>query len=176
MLPKRRKAQNSAVIVCGAKQSQRTRLPTAPVALSSAELKARAFRFLARREHSRRELQRKLTRYGATEADIETLLDQLQASGKLSEARLVEQTVAIRGKRFGYRKLEQELRAKGVSDAQIAAGLQGKDQELQSAKAVWQRKFGQLPNSLQEKARQVRFLQNRGFTIDVIYQVLSLRD
>ncbi len=149
----------------------------AAVALSSTELKARAFRFLARREHSRLELQRKLARFGAPEADIEALLDQLQASGKLSEVRLVEQTLAIRGKRFGHRKLEQELRAKGVSEAQINAGLHGsKEQELQAATAVWQRKFGQLPNSLQEKARQVRFLQNRGFTLDVIYKVLSIKD
>lgn len=151
--------------------------PEEAVALAPTELKARAFRLLARREHSRLELQRKLARLGAAQTELDALLDQLQASGKLSEARLVEQTVAIRGKRFGHRKLEQELRAKGVSDAQITAGLQhSREQELQAATAVWQRKFGQLPNSLQERARQVRFLQNRGFTLDVIYKVLSIKD
>jgi regulatory protein len=148
-----------------------------PVPVSSQELRTRALRLLARREHSCLELHRKLSRLGAAQADIEALLDQLQSTGKLSEARLVEQTVAIRGKRFGQLKLQQELRAKGVSEAQIEAGMAGsKQNELQAATAIWRRKFGQLPKSLQEKARQVRFLQNRGFALDVIYQILSIRD
>jgi regulatory protein len=143
-------------------------------ALSARELLKRALRLLARREHSRAELSCKLLRLGASEQDTETLLDQLQASGKLSEVRLVEQTIAIRGKRYGPLKLQHELRAKGVSEAQIAAGLsESKAQELQAATAVWQRKFGQLPKSLQEKARQVRFLQNRGFSLNVIHNIMN---
>jgi regulatory protein len=148
-----------------------------PPALAPHDLRERALRLLARREHSRVELSRKLARLGACAPDIEALLDQLQTSGKLSEARLVEQTVAIRGKRYGHLKLQHELRAKGVSEAQIAAGLQrDKSQELQAATAVWQRKFGQLPKSLQEKGRQIRFLQNRGFSSDVIHKLLNKRD
>jgi regulatory protein len=154
---------------------QDPRRPAEPVALSVRDLRERALRLLARREHSRLELSQKLSRLGATEQDIEALLDQLQASGKLSEARLVEQTLAIRGKRYGHLKLKHELRAKGVSDAQIAEGLgRSKILELQAATAIWQRKFGQFPKSIQEKARQVRFLQNRGFSLEVIHIFLNI--
>jgi regulatory protein len=147
------------------------------IAHSQTGLQVRALRFLAQREHSRLELERKLARYGASNEEIANLLDRLQADGKLSEARLIEQTVAIRGKRYGRLKLKHELRAKGVSDAAITAGLEhGKTGELLAATAVWQRKFGRLPKSLLEKARQVRFLQNRGFTSDVIYKILSITD
>jgi len=43
---------------------------------------------------------------------------------------------------------------------------------LEAARGVWQRKFGALPQDASEKARQVRFLQSRGFGFDVIFQVL----
>jgi regulatory protein len=138
------------------------------------ELRQRALRLLARREHSRLELHRKLARLGANEPDIESLLDRLQGEGKLSEARLVEQTVAIRGKRFGQLKLQHELRAKGVSEAQIEAGLRrSEDEELAAASAVWRRKFKQAPRSNEEKAKQIRFLQNRGFSLEISLKILK---
>ncbi|HEU0282876.1 MAG TPA: RecX family transcriptional regulator, partial [Gallionella sp.] len=47
-----------------------------------------------------------------------------------------------------------------------------KESELEAARSVWQRKFGTLPQDDKEKARQMRFLQSRGFGFEVIFQVL----
>ncbi len=51
-----------------------------------------------------------------------------------------------------------------------------KETELEAARDVWQRKFGALPQDDKEKAKQVRFLQSRGFALDVIFKVLRLDD
>jgi len=48
-----------------------------------------------------------------------------------------------------------------------------KESELDAAREVWQRKFGIQPREDKEKARQMRFLQSRGFSIEVILKVLK---
>ena len=137
------------------------------------ELKNRALRMLARREHSRAELAQKLAAHGNTE-DIQAVLDQLEQSGLLSDARFVEAFVCARASRCGAAKLRHGLRARGVSEELIAAALEG-DRESEGARAreVWRRKFGALPQDRSEYARQARFLQGRGFSSEVIRRVLK---
>jgi len=140
-------------------------------------LRERALRLLARREHTRRELARKLAADTEDLAAIETLLDELEARGWLSEARVAEQLVHSRRNRFGIRRIERDLRGKGVSDEAVAAALtQLKEGELEAARGVWRRKFGRLPASGAERAKQIRFLQGRGFDLDVIFKVIKGMD
>jgi regulatory protein len=128
---------------------------------------------LARREHSRRELARKLAPHAADPAEVERVLDELQARGWLSEHRLVEQLVHARRARYGARRIVQELLAKGVSEAAMAEALPAlRRGELQAARGVWQKKFGRQPRTAAERARQVRFLQGRGFALDVILKII----
>ena len=137
-------------------------------------LRARALKALARREHSRQELQAKLQPHAEDPAAIGPLLDDLEKRGWLSEARFVEHTTTIRRRRFGAARILHELREKGVSDAALAAAQsQLKDSEVEAARAVWQKKFGSLPTTLAERARQARFLASRGFSAEVVHAVLK---
>lgn len=136
-------------------------------------LRERALRMLARREHSRLELRRKLAPHVEEFDDIEALLDNLEKRGWLSEKRVVEQTVYSRRSRYGAMRIVHELREKGVSDDAIAeAEPKIRESELETAHEVWRKKFRSLPRSAAERARQMRFMQSRGFDMDVIRKVL----
>ena len=75
--------------------------------------------------------------------------------------------------RFGAQRIAHELREKGLSDAAIAgAQLQLQASELDAARVVWMKKFGVAPANARDKARQMRFLQGRGFSLDIIRRVL----
>lgn len=137
------------------------------------DLRARALACLARREYSRQELARKLAPHAEEEAALESLLDDLQARGWLSETRFVEQMIRVRQEKFGSRRIVHELREKGVAEQAIQAALPHlKESELETARAVWARKFGNPPQDAKERAKQMRFLQSRGFGLDVIGKVL----
>lgn len=140
-------------------------------------LRERALKLLARREHSRRELVRKLAPHSEDPDELERVLDELEARGWLSERRVVEQVVHARRTRFGARRIERELLEKGVSEEAVAVALpELKAGELEAARAVWRRKFGRQPRTAAERARQARFLQGRGFPLDVILKVIKDRD
>jgi regulatory protein len=137
-------------------------------------LKERAIKLLARREHTRRELARKLAADAEDPVEIERLLDDLEERGWLSETRVAEQFIHTRRGRFGARRIERDLRGKGVSDEAVAAALpQLKEGELEAARGVWRRKFGRQPRTASERGRQVRFLQGRGFELEVIFKVIK---
>ena len=137
------------------------------------DLKTRAMRFLARREHSRVELGRKLAAYAEDYAEVEALLDELQKRGWLSDERYADQMVQIRRGKFGSVRIAHELREKGVDEALIAGTLTAlKESELDAARAVWAKKFGELPGDAKERAKQIRFLMSRGFRHEIISRVL----
>ncbi len=139
----------------------------------SSRLKGKALRLLARREHSRAELTQKLSAEGTRE-DIQVVLDQLERSGLLSDARFAESFVSSRAARVGNARLRHDLRAKGIADDLIAAALPAEtDSETSRAREVWLRKFGVAPTDRADYARQARFLQGRGFTVEVIRKVLK---
>jgi len=129
---------------------------------------------LGRREHSRQELQAKLQPFAEDPDELNALLDELERRGWLSEARFVEQLTTTRRRKFGATRIVHELREKGVSDEAVAAAqAQLKAGEVDAARAVWKKKFGKLPRSLQERGKQARFLAGRGFSAEVVHQVLK---
>ena len=131
-------------------------------------------RFLARREHSRAELARKLAGYAQEGDNLTALLDDLAARGWLSDARFAEQAIRSKARRFGPLKLAWHLRAKGVDDEAIAAGLRAAGADgASSIGTVWMSRFRAPPSDDREKARQVRFLQGRGFASDEIFRWLG---
>ena len=139
-------------------------------------LRARAMRFLARREHSREELQRKLVPLAAEGEDVSALLDDLAKRGWLSDRRLAEQHIRSRARRFGPLKLAQQLRAKGVDEQTIAAGFRSAeiDPAATRMQSVWASRFATLPGDERERARQVRFLQGRGFALGEVLKFLKV--
>ena len=138
-------------------------------------LRARALRLLARREHSRAELARKLSVHAEDPGEVERVLDDFERRGWLSERRVVEQLVHARRARYGARRIERDLRLKGVSEEAVSAALADlKGGEFEAAREVWRRKFGgREPRSPADRARQVRFLQGRGFELEVILKVIK---
>ena len=137
-------------------------------------LRARALALLARREYSRHELATRLASFTEDPADIPELLDDFERRGWLSEARVVEQVVATRRRRFGASRISFELRGKGVSESAIAgAQEQLKASEFDAARAVWQRKFGKRAVGSSERARQIRFLQGRGFALETALRIVK---
>ena len=145
-------------------------------------VKGRALRYLAQREHSRAELERKLARHvqdtpdASAQVQIGHALDALAAAGLLRDRRAADALVSAQARRFGDLKLRQALRSRGLSDEHIAAALapvQGS--ELERAREVWRRRFGRQgrdPADPAERARQARFLAGRGFSGDTIRRVV----
>ena len=138
------------------------------------DLRERALRLLARREHCRAELARKLGQAGFAAEDIAPLLDEFEARNWLSDRRFAESWVADHRARAGSVKLAYDLRQRGVSDNVIEAVLsEHRDSEIERAREVWKKKFGAAPADAAEKARQIRFMQSRGFTPDVIRRAIN---
>jgi regulatory protein len=103
--------------------------------------------------------------------EIEPLLDALQAAGHLSDARFVESRVHARAARYGNRRIEHELRQRGVEPPpEVREAL--RSSELARARSVWARKFEAAPASAAEHARQARFLAGRGFSAETVREVL----
>ncbi len=144
-------------------------------------LRTRALQYLARREYSRAELHGKLLPHvpqdegceSAQPAELDALLDDLTARGWLSDARATTQFVHAKRSRFGTQRITHELRQKGIAENLIDDALpQLKETELDTAREVWQKKFGVQPQDAKEKAKQMRFLQSRGFSMEIIFKVL----
>jgi regulatory protein len=132
-----------------------------------AALRALALRLLAGREHTRLELQRKLRLRGCDGERVAQLLDGLSAEGLLSDERFAEVFSRSRlEKGYGPHRIEAELRERGVAEALIAAVLD-RPEAFWCELAARQRgkRFGErLPSDPHERARQARFLHQRGFT------------
>lgn len=149
------------------------------MAFGTLSVKGRALRYLAQREHSRTELERKLARHVDDTADasaaeqIAAALDELGAHGLFSEARVAESVLASQASRFGTHRLRQTLQSKGLAPELVAATLQqARGTELERARELWRRRFGTPPADAAERARQMRFLAGRGFEGDVIRRVV----
>ena len=134
-----------------------------------------AMDYLSRREHSTHELFQKLSKKDYESEEVHAVLNQLSEEGLLSDERFTEAFVYYRMQRgSGPFKINAELRQKGVSDAMIAQFLDERDSAwLNVAQDVRDKKFGPaLPSDIKEKARQARFLQQRGFTHEQTRSVL----
>ena len=137
-------------------------------------LKTRALRYLSIREYSPKELAQKLVPYASSDDDLDTLLQWLQEQGFLSEERFVDTYVRRQSARYGSMRILRELGTRGVNEAALhRAQLEMQIDEFERAKRVWQKKFGRKPSDMREKARQIRFLQYRGFSADTIRQVMN---
>ena len=141
-----------------------------------ARVRAKALGFLARREHSAGELKTKLLERGYEGTAVEAVLSSLQQQKLLSDGRFVQEFVAARVRRgSGPMKIREELRAKGVTGELVEGALSAlKAGSAQGAAAARRKRFGEdLPRDMQERARQARFLQQRGFSMEDIRKALK---
>jgi regulatory protein len=140
-------------------------------------LRERALGLLARREHSSAELGRKLAAHVGPEDDLEALLEDLRRRKLLSDERYAESRTHALSRKFGAARIAHELRARGL-DKGLAerASAAARSTEVERARAVWLRKFHTAPATREERARQMRFLQSRGFSFDAIRAVVRGAD
>lgn len=151
-------------------EDDRDRGPDSPV-----ELKARALRLLARREHSRAELARKLASHAASREALDTVLDGLEQKKQLSDERYAEQRVRTLARKYGSGRIRRELRARGVNDAAAASAVRATaEEDLSRAVEILRRKYRVPAASREERAKRMRFLQGRGFSYEIIQRALSL--
>jgi len=132
---------------------------------------------LARREYSRSELRAKLAAdRNASDAgltEIDAVLEQLAALGYLSDVRFAQQFTRQKAGAYSKRAIGASLKARGVEGSAAADALAGVEVDDHDAMvALWRRRFGTPPASEKEKARQVRFLQSRGFSLSAIIRLL----
>ncbi|MDR2306143.1 MAG: recombination regulator RecX [Paucimonas sp.] len=138
-----------------------------------------AMDLLARREHGRVELTRKLRQRGAADELIEPALDRLAEEGLLSEARYLESFIRYRASAgYGPARIREELGQRGLNRGDIDQALRESEVEWTvRLQEVWQRKFaGQRPLDPRSRAQQTRFLAYRGFSLEMIGRLLSGRD
>lgn len=125
--------------------------------------------FLARREHSRVELVRKLSERDYEQPDIAQALDRLANEGLQSDERFCEQFVRLRSQQgYGPRRIRQELRTRGVAVAMIEQGLSQQINWQRVLRDAWEKRYGAYPSTPAESVKQYRFLLNRGFDPDKV--------
>ena len=135
-----------------------------------------SMRLLARREHSVAELRQKLLARGHDTARVAEVLGDLAGEGLLSDVRFAEAFARSRVARGqGPVRIRAELREHEVADEVIAGCFDALAVDwLEQAARVRRKRFGNaVPDSFEERTRQARFLQYRGFDAGHIRQVLN---
>ena len=138
------------------------------------ELRARALRLLARREHTRQELERKLSPHAGSSEDVKDLLAGLKQKNQLSEERFAEERARQLSRKYGAARIRQDLKSKGVSE-ELISRFSSSENEMQKAKEILERKYRTPAATREEKAKRMRFLQSRGFASEIIFKLLSTR-
>jgi regulatory protein len=134
-----------------------------------------ALRLLSRREHSARELKRKLEERGVEETEAEAAIEKLAGHGLQSDARYAEQLIRTRiSQGYGPIRIEAELRQAGLDGEGIEVAMASADCDWnEQAAAVHTKKFRALPRGMAERNKQYRFLMGRGFASEQIRRVLK---
>lgn len=146
-----------------------SRAPAAPD--SPAALKRRALGLLARREHTRAELARKLAPHAASPEALEALLDAFVDKRLLSDARYAEERARVLARKYGTARIRQDLQAKGVAP-EIVERLPAEDERARAI-AIARRRYPAPARTREERARRIRFLQGRGFSFETIRAALG---
>ena len=137
-------------------------------------LKGRALRLLSQREHSRSELERKLAPHEEVPGELAQALDELQKRDFINDDRAIESVLHRRAGKWGNARIRQELQAKGLGgEAVVQALAELRETEFSRAQAVWRKKFDAPPADQSERGKQVRFLLTRGFSAEVVHQIVQ---
>ncbi len=131
---------------------------------------------LARREHSAFELRRKLKQKDFAQDEIEQAIVQLKIQGLQSDSRYAESYINVRkDKGYGPQRIALELKERGVSESDYAPFLYAPEIDWSAImRAEYKKKFGNTAcEDYQEKAKRIRYLQYRGFVLDIIRDLVE---
>ena len=138
--------------------------------------KSVAVRLLSRREHSAFEIRDKLLKRDFDSEEIDRVIIELQQGGWLSDERFAEAYIRMRQlKGFGPVRIAMELNERGVKEHIVDDYLHANDDSWrQTLEQQYRKKYKDKPiDDYSDKAKRIRFLQYRGFALDVIYQVVK---
>jgi regulatory protein len=135
-----------------------------------------AINYLSRREHSSNELSEKLRVKGFLSADIEPVIEYLQEKNYQSDQRYAQSIIRNRvNKGYGWLYIKQALLYKGVCENIIEQ--QGKNQQIDwylQAELAYNKRFGELDiKDQKDKAKRLRFMQSRGFSVEQIFTIIN---
>ena len=153
-----------------------THTPTAPLSLTS--LRSSALAMLARREHSQFELRQKLSELGAESSVIDTILHEFSTENWQNDRRFTEVFIRYSARKGqGLLNIRQELKQRGITDKEMVEELLAEHDWFDLAQQTRSKKFGdELPTERKEQARQLRFLQYRGFSSEQCWTALKNSD
>lgn len=131
---------------------------------TGARLRGLAFAMLGRREHSEQEFKQKLLDLEADPAEVAAIVEEFKSQNYQSDQRMADMIVRANVRKGrGPARVKQTLRERNVATELAQENLEETDW-LALARALREKKFGaELPTDAKEKARQLRFLQYRGF-------------
>ena len=142
-------------------------------------LKNRALYYLAKREYGFVELINKIKSFATDELNLNLdscykIVEELKTKGLQSDYRFCESFVNSKKRKFGLQKISYELKQKEIDNFLIEEFIDAlKDEEYESARLVWKKKYTSLPSDLNEKNKQIKFMQNRGFSFDTIKKIIK---
>jgi len=138
--------------------------------------KSVAVNLLSRREHSALEIRDKLLKRDFDEDEIKLTIKELQQGGWLSDERFAEAYIRMRQlKGFGPVRITIELNERGVDENIIDTYMRATDDSWQlTLEQQYRKKYkNSKAGDYNEKAKRIRFLQYRGFSLDKIYQLID---
>jgi len=139
------------------------------------EIKEACFQYLIRREHSQQELMRKVSEKGYAKPQVQRVIDELAEKGYQSDARFAESYARSRVYRgIGPLRIKAELQQRGAGDCYFDMAVEdiiGSWYEL--LVQVYQKKYGDTACvDRKEQLKRSRFLQQRGFSNEMIRRVV----
>lgn len=142
---------------------------------AKSEIREKAIQLLARREYSARELALKLAAKFDPDS-VAQVLDTLAEQGLQSDVRFADNLVRARiGQGHGLIRIQNELKQKGIAQPVIQQALERNPVDwFEQALSTFQRRFGNhTTTDPKVRAKQMRFMQYRGFSLDQIQYALK---
>ena len=144
--------------------------------MTSQELYDHAVSLLARRDYASGESARTLSKMTENREKIDKALSRLVECGYLDDNRLITHMIDkhVR-KKHGPARIKQEIRQKGFSPELVEQMLEKVDVDWYAmARELKVSKFGDaVASEAKEKNKQIRYLQYKGFSMDMIFEALS---
>lgn len=145
--------------------------------LTGSRLRSYAFAVLTRKEYSKAELIEKLALYAQDRDEVMELVEELAEQRYQSDQRVAETVLASQKRKGkGPARIQLALKNKKIDQDLIADEMQEIDWTEQAYQLKLKKYGAEVTKDPKLKAKQIRFLQYRGFDLDTIFKVISRRE
>lgn len=145
--------------------------------LTGSHLRSYAFAVLTRKEYSKAELIEKLALYAQDRDEVIKLVEDLAEQRYQSDQRVAETVLASQKRKGkGPARIQLALKNKKIDQDLIADEMQEIDWTEQAYQLKLKKYGAEVTKDPKLKAKQIRFLQYRGFDLDTIFKAISRRE